>query len=77
MRLADVENSGRTDLIHLDKYTGAATVFKNLGHIPGGGGSSFSWAARGVLYSPIDRGETMASVQKTAPSRCLPYLVAS
>jgi hypothetical protein len=25
----------------------------------GGGGSSFSWTKRGVLYSPIDRGEVM------------------
>jgi hypothetical protein len=61
MRFADVEASGRADLIHLDKYTGAATVFKNNGHSPGGKGSSFSWTARGVLYSPIDRGETMVS----------------
>jgi hypothetical protein len=60
MRLADVEDSGRNDLLHLDKYTGAVTVFKNLGHSPGGHGSSFSWTNRGVLYSPIDRGECMA-----------------
>nr|UMZ45337.1 hypothetical protein [Paramyrothecium sp.] len=59
IRFADVENSGRADLIHLDKYTGAGTVYKNNGRMPGGGGSSFSWTARGVLYSPIDRGETM------------------
>ena len=59
MRFADVEGSGRADLIHLDKYTGAAKVFKNNGHTPGGSGSSFSWTNRGVLYSPIDRGETM------------------
>lgn len=59
MRFADVEGSGRADLIHLNKYTGADTVFKNLGHKPGGGGSSFSWSNRGVLYAPIDRGETM------------------
>ncbi|KAH8887189.1 hypothetical protein GQ53DRAFT_874237 [Thozetella sp. PMI_491] len=59
IRFADVESSGRADLIHLDKYTGAATVMKNNGHMDGGGGSSFSWTARGVLYSPIDRGETM------------------
>ncbi|KAK3372649.1 carbohydrate esterase family 3 protein [Podospora didyma] len=58
IRFADVEASGRADLIHLDKYTGAATVFKNNGHVAAGG-SSFSWANRGVLYSPIDRGETM------------------
>ena len=61
IRFADVENSGRADLIHLDKYTGAGTVFKNNGHTPGEGGSSFSWTARGVLYSPIDRGETMVN----------------
>lgn len=59
IRLADVEGSGRADIIHLDKYTGAGTVLKNNGHKDGGGGSSFSWTNRGVLYSPIDRGETM------------------
>ncbi|KAL6886462.1 hypothetical protein HDV57DRAFT_390273 [Trichoderma longibrachiatum] len=59
MRFADVEGSGRADLIHLDKYTGAGTVFKNNGPGAGGGGSSFSWKNRGVLYAPIDRGETM------------------
>ena len=52
MRFADVEHSGRADIIHLDKYTGAATQFKNLGHSPGGGGSSFSWANKGVRYLP-------------------------
>lgn len=62
MRLADVEHSGRADLIHLDKYTGAATVFKNMGAIPAGG-SAFTWTNRGILYAPIDRGETMASHQ--------------
>ena len=61
MRFADVEGSGRADLIHLNKYNGAATVFTNNGNTPGGGGSSFSWTNRGVLYSPIDRGETMVS----------------
>jgi hypothetical protein len=59
MRFADVEHSGRADIIHLDKYTGAATQFQNLGHSPGGGGSSFSWANKGVRYSPVDRGECM------------------
>lgn len=58
IRFADVENSGRADIIYLDKYTGAATVFKNNGR-QSTSGSSFSWANRGVLYSPIDRGETM------------------
>jgi len=48
-------------MIHVDKYTGASTVLKNNGHKDGGGGSSFSWTNRGVLYSPIDRGETMVS----------------
>lgn len=60
MRFADVEGSGRADLIWLDKYTGAATVFKNNGRGTTSG-SSFSWTNRGVLYSPIDRGETMVS----------------
>ncbi|KAH7417851.1 carbohydrate esterase family 3 protein [Cadophora sp. MPI-SDFR-AT-0126] len=59
MRFADVEGSGRADLIHLDKYTGAATVFKNNGRSAAGSVSSFSWTNRGVLYNPIDRGETM------------------
>jgi hypothetical protein len=70
MRFADVENSGRADLIHLDKYSGAVTVFKNLGHTPGGGGSSFTWANRGVLYSPIDRGECM--VRAICLRACIP-----
>ncbi|AEO70515.1 carbohydrate esterase family 3 protein [Thermothielavioides terrestris NRRL 8126] len=63
LRFADVEASGRADLIHLDKYTGAATVFKNDGYRPGdrdkNRGSSFHWTNRGVLYAPIDRGENM------------------
>lgn len=29
LRLADVENSGRADVIWLNKYTGAGTVWKN------------------------------------------------
>ena len=58
IRFADVEASGRADLLHVDKYTGATTVFKNNGKIPTGG-SSFSWGNRGVLYSPIDRGSNM------------------
>ena len=61
IRFADVEGSGRADLIHLNKYTGAATVFKNDGYRPGdeaqNKGSTFHWTNRGVLYSPIDRGE--------------------
>ena len=64
LRFADVENSGRADLIWLDKYTGAGRVWKNNGYVGpngGGGGSSFSWSIRGVLYSPIDRGECMVS----------------
>lgn len=64
MRLADVEHSGRKDLIHLDKYTGAAQVFKNMGPIPAGG-SAFTWLNRGVLYAAIDRGETMVSFPGT------------
>lgn len=62
LRLADVENSGRADIIWLNKYTGAGSVWKNNGYAGpngGGGGSSFSWTKRGVLYSPIDRGEVM------------------
>jgi hypothetical protein len=63
MRFADVEGSGRADLIHLDKYTGAARVFKNDGYRPDdrakNRGSTFHWTNRGVLYSPIDRGENM------------------
>ena len=58
MRFADVEGSGRADLIHLNKYTGAGTVFQNMGQTPAGG-SSFTWKNRGVLYAAIDRGETM------------------
>jgi hypothetical protein len=63
LRFADVEASGRADLIHLDRYTGAGTVIKNNGHKPGGGGSSFAWTSRGVLYSPIDRAETMVGAK--------------
>ncbi|RBR20331.1 uncharacterized protein FIESC28_05295 [Fusarium coffeatum] len=58
IRFADVENSGRADLLHVDKYTGAVDVFTNNGHKPQGG-SSFSWTKRGTLYNPIDRGENM------------------
>ncbi|CVL03596.1 related to acetylxylan esterase [Fusarium proliferatum] len=58
IRFADVEASGRADLLHVDKYTGAVDVFTNKGHKPQGG-SSFSWANRGMLYNPIDRGENM------------------
>jgi hypothetical protein len=63
IRFADVEASGRADLIHLDKYTGAGQVFKNDGYNPsnvgGNGGSSVYWTNRGVLYAPINRGECM------------------
>lgn len=69
MRFADVEGSGRADLIHLDKYTGAGTVFKNNGRGAGGRGSSFQWTNRGVLYAPIDRGETMVSRLLLLPVR--------
>lgn len=58
MRFADVEASGRADLLHVDKYTGAVNVFTNNGH-KAQGGSSFSWTNRGMLYNPIDRGENM------------------
>ncbi|KAI1008878.1 hypothetical protein LB504_001329, partial [Fusarium proliferatum] len=58
IRFADVENSGRADIVYLDKYTGAATVFKDLER-KAGTGSSFNWSNRGGLYAPIDRGETM------------------
>ncbi|KAB5542692.1 hypothetical protein GE09DRAFT_1136165 [Coniochaeta sp. 2T2.1] len=62
LRFADVENSGRADIIWVNKYTGAGRVwtnngFKGLGQ--GGGGSSFNWANRGVLYSGVDRGECL------------------
>ena len=58
MRFADVEASGRADLLYVDKYTGVTTVFKNNGKMATGG-SSFSWSNRGVLYAPIDRGANM------------------
>ena len=62
LRFADVENSGRADIIWMNKYTGAGRVwanngFKGLGQ--GGGGSSFNWVNRGVLYSGVDRGECL------------------
>ncbi|KAI1741483.1 hypothetical protein F4680DRAFT_457982 [Xylaria scruposa] len=62
LRLADVEHSGRADIVWLDKYTGAGRVFKNNGYVGKGGaagGSSFSWSDRGVLYSGVDRGECL------------------
>ncbi|KAI1120096.1 hypothetical protein F5Y10DRAFT_290321 [Nemania abortiva] len=62
LRLADVEHSGWADIIWMDKYTGASRVFKNNGYVGKGGaagGSSFSWSDRGVLYSGVDRGETL------------------
>ena len=58
MRFADVEASGRADLLHVDKYTGTTVVLKNNGRTPTGG-SSFSWTNRGTLYSGIDRGGNM------------------
>ncbi|KAI0145418.1 hypothetical protein GGR57DRAFT_494464 [Xylariaceae sp. FL1272] len=58
IRFADVEASWTADLIHLDKYTGAVTVFKNNG-IRDTSGSTFSWTNRRVLYNAIDRGENM------------------
>ncbi|KAF5001515.1 hypothetical protein FGRMN_986 [Fusarium graminum] len=58
IRFADVEASGRADLLHVDKYTGAVNVFTNNGH-KAQGGSSFSWTSRGMLYNAIDRGENM------------------
>ncbi|XEU97574.1 hypothetical protein FSHL1_002860 [Fusarium sambucinum] len=58
IRFADVEASGRADLLHVDKYTGALDVFTNNGH-KAQGGSSFSWTKRGMLYNPIDRGDNM------------------
>ena len=64
IRFADVENSGRADIIWLNKYTGAGRVFTNDGFKglgQGGGGSSFSWSNRGVLYSGVDRGENLVS----------------
>jgi hypothetical protein len=72
LRLADVENSGRADIIWLNKYTGAAQVFKNNGYAgPNGGGygSSFSWSVRGVLYAAIDRGEVMVRSLELSPIR--------
>lgn len=59
IRFADVEASGRVDLIHLDKYTGEARVFKNNGYKglgQAGGGSSVAWSDNGVLFSGVDRG---------------------
>jgi hypothetical protein len=70
LRLADVENSGRADVLWLNKYTGAAQVFKNNGYAgPNGGGqgSSFSWSVRGVLYPPIDRDEVMVRSLELSP----------
>jgi hypothetical protein len=65
LRFADVENSGRADIIWMNKYTGAGRVFTNNGFKGpggGGGGSSFSWTDRGVLYSGVDRGECLVSI---------------
>ena len=61
-------------LAFMNVSKGAATVFKNFGHVPGGGGSSFSWGDYGVLYSPIDRGECMVSLPACSvhPQPCFP-----
>ncbi|KAJ5794948.1 carbohydrate esterase family 3 protein [Penicillium paradoxum] len=63
IRFADVEASGRADLLHVDKYTGATVMFKNDGYRPNdvatNKGSTFHWTHRGVVYSPIDRGENI------------------
>ena len=62
IRLADVNDSGMADLIYLDKYTGAGTVFQNLGHKSGSeSGSSFSWKNLGALYPAVDRSENIVS----------------
>lgn len=66
LRFADVENSGKADILWMNKYTGATTVFTNNGFKglgQGGGGSSFSWSNRGVLYSGVDRGENLVSLR--------------
>ncbi|KAI1149546.1 hypothetical protein F4825DRAFT_49431 [Nemania diffusa] len=79
LRLADVEDSGRADIIWVDKYTGAGRVFKNNGYVGKGGaagGSSFSWSDRGVLYSGVDRGECLVSsiLSTYNPVRHLAYI---
>ena len=68
LRFADVEASGRADIIWINKYTGASTVYKNngfkgVGEAPGG--SSFQWTNRGVLYSGVSRGENLVSGRTT------------
>lgn len=65
IKFADVESSGRADLIWVNKYTGAGSVFKNNGPVGNRNDNSDSWlgwTTRGVLYSPIGRGETMVSL---------------
>ncbi|EPE24178.1 Integrin alpha N-terminal [Glarea lozoyensis ATCC 20868] len=62
LRFADVESKGKTDIIWLDKYTGAGSVWTNggrTGNPAGNLGSSWLWTSRGKLYSPINRGECM------------------
>ncbi|KAK8017500.1 hypothetical protein PG993_013826 [Apiospora rasikravindrae] len=59
IRFADVEASGRADMIWVDKYTGQGTVMKNKGRIQAGA-SSFTWENRGVLYPGVgERGANM------------------
>ncbi|KAI0095848.1 hypothetical protein GGR51DRAFT_567603 [Nemania sp. FL0031] len=62
LRLADLEHSGGTGIIWINKYSGAGRVFKNNGYVGKGGaagGSSFSWSDRGVIYSGVDRDECL------------------
>jgi hypothetical protein len=71
LRFADVEASGRADIIWMDKYTGASTVFKNDGFKGAGQGpgeSSFQWTNRGILYSGISRGENLIGGADNLPS---------
>jgi hypothetical protein len=79
LRFADVEASGRADIIWMNKYTGASTVFKNEGFkgVGGGpGGSSFQWTNRGILYSGVSRGENLVSLQRPVMT-CYPRYFAN
>jgi hypothetical protein len=60
IRLADVEHTGRADLLYFDKYTGDTTMLKNDGYwlrdLDANGGSSFHWTKHNIVFEGVDRG---------------------
>ncbi|EPE08332.1 carbohydrate esterase family 3 protein [Ophiostoma piceae UAMH 11346] len=57
-RFADVNGDGLADFLWVDKFTGDATVWYNLGHKPDGG-SNWGWYSQGKAYNGNARGTNM------------------